>query len=79
MDEAEYTCPKCGGSAELSQGYETNVVCPKCGETAITMRFLTNGDIETVKGNESLEEVFLELVDDIKVDEDQAQEGGKNA
>ena len=48
MDEAEYTCPKCGGSAELSQGYETKVSCPKCGETAITMRFLTNGDIETV-------------------------------
>ena len=40
---------------------------------------LADGDIETVKGNESLEEVFLELVDDIKVDEDQDQEGGKNA
>ena len=40
---------------------------------------LADGDIETVKGNESLEEVFLELVDDIKVEEDQAQEGGKNA
>ena len=40
---------------------------------------LADGDIETVKGNESLEEVFLELVDDIKVDEDQDREGGKNA
>ena len=40
---------------------------------------LADGDIETVKGNESLEEVFLELVDDIKVDEDQDREGGQNA
>ena len=40
---------------------------------------LADGDIETVKGNESLEEVFLELVDDIKVDDDQAQEGGEHA
>ena len=48
MDEAEYTCPKCGGPAELFQDYETKVVCLKCGETAIRMSFLTNGDIETV-------------------------------
>ena len=48
MGEAEYTCPKCGGDAELSQGYETKVVCPKCGETAIVMSFLSNGDIQTV-------------------------------
>jgi ABC-2 type transport system ATP-binding protein len=32
---------------------------------------LADGDIETVKGNESLEEVFLELVDDMKVEEEQ--------
>ena len=48
MGEAEYTCPKCGGDAELLQDYETKVICPKCGETAIKMSFLTNGDIETV-------------------------------
>ena len=40
---------------------------------------LADGDIETVKGNESLEEVFLELVDDIKVDEEEAREGEKHA
>jgi len=39
---------------------------------------LADGDMETVKGNESLEEVFLELVDDIKVDEEEkAREGEK--
>ena len=48
MGEAEYTCPKCGGDAELQQDYETKVICPKCGETAINMSFLSNGDIETV-------------------------------
>lgn len=32
-----------------------------------------------MKGNESLEEVFLELVDDMKIDDGQAQEGEKNA
>ncbi len=48
MGEAEYTCPKCGGPAELDQGYETKVKCPKCGDTAITMSFLSNGDIQTV-------------------------------
>ena len=48
MGEAEYTCPKCQGPAELQQGYETKVICPKCGETSITMSFLSNGDIETV-------------------------------
>ena len=31
---------------------------------------LADGDIDTVKGNESLEEVFLELVDDMKVEEE---------
>ena len=48
MGEAEYTCPKCGAVAEISEGYETKVICPRCGETAITMSFLSNGDIVTV-------------------------------
>ena len=42
-------------------------------------KLLADGDIETVKGTESLEEVFLELVDDIKVEEDVAQEGERHA
>ena len=42
-------------------------------------KLLASGDIESVKGNESLEEVFLELVDDMKIDDGQAQEGEKNA
>ena len=52
-----------------------------CGKIAIIRggKLLADGDIETVKGNESLEEVFLELVDDIKVEEDAAQEGEKHA
>ena len=52
-----------------------------CDKIAIIRggKLLADGDIETVKGNESLEEVFLELVDDIKVEEDAAQEGEKHA
>ena len=52
-----------------------------CDKIAIIRggKLLADGDIETVKGNESLEEVFLELVDDIKVKEDAAQEGEKHA
>ena len=57
-----------------------------CGKSCATRspssgggKLLADGDIETVKGNESLEEVFLELVDDIKVEEDAAQEGEKHA
>ena len=46
-----------------------------CDKIAIIRggKLLASGDIETVRGNESLEEVFLELVDNIKVgDEDDA-------
>ena len=46
-----------------------------CAKIAIIRggKLLASGDIETVRGNESLEEVFLELVDNIKVgDEDDA-------
>lgn len=52
-----------------------------CDKIAIIRggKLLASGDIETVKGNESLEEVFLELVDDIKVEDEKAQAGEKNA
>ena len=52
-----------------------------CDKIAIIRggKLLASGDIESVKGNESLEEVFLELVDDMKIDDGQAQEGKKNA
>jgi len=45
-----------------------------CNKIAIIKggKLLADGDIETVRGNESLEEVFLELVDDIKVEEEHA-------
>lgn len=46
--DAEYTCPKCGGPAELLPGYDTLIACKDCGETRIFMNFLSNGDIETV-------------------------------
>ena len=44
-----------------------------CDKIAIIRggKLLASGDIETVKGNESLEEVFLELVDDIKAESDE--------
>ncbi len=47
-EQAVFTCPKCGQGAELRSGYETSVICKDCGETKIVMRFLSNGDIETV-------------------------------
>lgn len=52
-----------------------------CDKIAIIRggKLLASGDIESVKGNESLEEVFLELVDDMKIDDGQAQEGENNA
>ena len=52
-----------------------------CDKIAIIRggKLLASGNIESVKGNESLEEVFLELVDDMKIDDGQAQEGEKNA
>ena len=52
-----------------------------CDKIAIIRggKLLASGDIESVKGNESLEEVFLELVDDMKIDDGQAQEGETNA
>ena len=45
-----------------------------CDKIAIIKggKLLADGDIEAVRGNESLEEVFLELVDDIKVEEEHA-------
>ena len=45
-----------------------------CDKIAIIRggKLLASGDIESVKGNESLEEVFLELVDDMKIDDGQA-------
>ena len=45
-----------------------------CDKIAIIKggKLLADGDIETVRGNESLEEVFLELVDDIKAEEEHA-------
>ena len=52
-----------------------------CDKIAIIRggKLLASGDIETVKGNESLEEVFLELVDDIKAEDSEAKEGEKHA
>jgi len=52
-----------------------------CDKIAIIRggKLLASGDIETVKGNESLEEVFLELVDDIKAEDSEAKEGKKHA
>ena len=52
-----------------------------CDKIAIIRggKLLASGDIETVKGNESLEEVFLELVDDIKAEDGEAKEGEKHA
>jgi ABC-2 type transport system ATP-binding protein len=52
-----------------------------CDKIAIIKggKLLADGDIETVKGNDSLEEVFLELVDDIKVEDEAAQAGEKHA
>ena len=50
-------------------------VAEKLGDKIAIIRngkLLADGDIETVKGNESLEEVFLELVDDMKVEEEHA-------
>ena len=52
-----------------------------CDKIAIIRggKLLASGDIESVMGNESREDVFLELVDDMKIDDGQAQEGEKNA
>ena len=52
-----------------------------CDKIAIIRggKLLASGDINTVKGNESLEEVFLELVDDIKAEDSEAKEGEKHA
>lgn len=47
-DVAEFTCPKCGKAAEVRNGYDSSVICKDCGETKIIMKFLSNGDIETV-------------------------------
>ena len=52
-----------------------------CDKIAIIKggKLLAAGDIETVKGNESLEEVFLELVDEIKAEDSATKEGEKHA
>ena len=69
------------GGAIFFSTHVLDVAEKLCDRIAIIRagRLLADGDIETVKGNESLEEVFLELVDDIKVEDDQAREGEKNA
>ena len=72
----------CGsGGAIFFSTHVLDVAEKLCDKIAIIRggKLLADGDIETVKGNESLEEVFLELVDDIKVEEDAAQEGEKHA
>jgi len=69
------------GGAIFFSTHVLDVAEKLCDKIAIIRggKLLADGDINTVKGNESLEEVFLELVDDIRVDEDAAQEGEKNA
>ena len=70
-----------GGGAIFFSTHVLDTAEKLCDKIAIIRggKLLADGDINTVKGNESLEEVFLELVDDIRVDGDAAQEGEKNA
>ena len=69
------------GGAIFFSTHVLEVAVKLCDKIAIIRggKLLASGDIESVKGNESLEEVFLELVDDMKIDDGQAQEGEKNA
>jgi ABC-2 type transport system ATP-binding protein len=62
------------GGAIFFSTHVLDVAEKLCDKIAIIRggKLLADGDMETVKGNESLEEVFLELVDDMKVEEDHA-------
>ena len=62
------------GGAIFFSTHVLDVAEKLCDKIAIIRggKLLADGDMETVKGNESLEEVFLELVDDIKVEEEHA-------
>ena len=59
------------GGAIFFSTHVLDVAEKLCDKIAIIKggKLLADGDMETVRGNESLEEVFLELVDDIKVEE----------
>ncbi len=69
------------GGAIFFSTHVLDVAEKLCDKIAIIKggKLLADGDIETVKGNDSLEEVFLELVDDIKVEDEAAQAGEKHA
>ena len=60
------------GGAIFCSTHVLDVAEKLCDKIAIIRSgvLLADGDIDTVKGNESLEEVFLELVDDMKVEEE---------
>ena len=62
------------GGAIFFSTHVLDVAEKLCDKIAIIKggKLLADGDIETVRGNESLEEVFLELVDDMKVEEENA-------
>ena len=62
------------GGAIFFSTHVLDVAEKLCDKIAIIRsgKLLADGDIETVRGNESLEEVFLELVDDMKVEEENA-------
>lgn len=60
------------GGAIFFSTHVLDVAEKLCDKIAIIRSgvLLADGDIDTVKGNESLEEVFLELVDDMKLEEE---------
>ena len=60
------------GGAIFFSTHVLDVAEKLCDKIAIIRSgvLLADGDIDTVKGNESLEEVFLELVDDMKVEQE---------
>ena len=62
------------GGAIFFSTHVLDVAEKLCDKIAIIKggKLLADGDIDTVRGNESLEEVFLELVDDIKAEEEHA-------
>ena len=69
------------GGAVFFSTHVLDVAEKLCDKIAIIKggKLLAAGDIETVKGNESLEEVFLELVDEIKAEDSATKEGEKHA